>query len=179
MKVLAIVGSLRQESWNYKVAKFIQERFQDKLELEIVGIDLPIFSEDMEEKPPQIVLDFKEKVDRAEGVLFVTPEYNHSIPGGLKNAIDWCSRVHRPLANKPCFIVGASTGNVGTARCQLDLRNILNAPGVAALCLPGNHVQLPEVQNSFDENGNFIDSKSEKYMGKVIDAFLEWAGRFQ
>lgn len=180
MKIVTIVGSLREESYNKKVAKFIKEKFKDKLEMEILYLnDLPVFNEDIEDNPPRSVLDFKEKIKDSEGVLFSTPEYNHSIPGGLKNALDWCSRVDRVLSNKPTFIVGSSDGNVGTARSQAELRKVLNCPGIAALNLPGNHVLIETVQDKFDEDGNFTDKRTIERLGNVIDNFIEWAKKMK
>lgn len=175
MNVAVIVGSLRKESYNKKVANFMVERYKDKLNLEIVAIDkLPFYNEDIELDPPTEVLDFKKRIKESEGVLFVTPEYNHSIPGGLKNAIDWCSRVDRVLVNKPIFIIGASNGNVGTARCQSHLTQILNSPGVMAQNLPSTHVLISNVQEHFDEVGDFIDERTIKYLDKVVIRFMQW-----
>ena len=175
MKVVAIVGSLRKDSYNRKIAEFIKDNFKEKLEVEVVRLnDLPMFNEDIEKDPPQAVKDLNGKIKSADGVLFVTPEYNHSIPGVLKNAIDWCSRGERPLSNKPTFIVGASDGNVGTARCQGDLRKVLNGPGVATLNLPGNLVVIGNVDQKFNESGEFTDERTIKRLGSVIDNFIEW-----
>ncbi len=175
MKIAAVVGSLRQDSYNRKVAEFIKDRYKDKLDIELVFLnDVVIFNEDIEGNPPKGVKEFKAKIKKSDGVIFVTPEYNHSIPGGLKNALDWCSRVERVLAKKPTFIVGASDGNTGTARAQGDLRKVLNGPGVAALNLPGNLFLLPNVQDKFDEDGNFIDDRSAKYLDKLINNYIEW-----
>jgi NAD(P)H-dependent FMN reductase len=175
MKIVAIVGSLRKESYNKKISEFIKERFKEKLEIEIVLLnDLPMFNQDIEKNPPKEVKDFKAKIKSADGVLFVTPEYNHSIPGVLKNALDWCSREDRPLANKPTFIVGASDGNVGTARCQGDLRKVLNGPGVATLNLPGNLVVIGNGDEKFNESGEFIDERTIKRLDSVIENFIEW-----
>ncbi len=175
MKIVAIVGSLRKDSYNKKIAEFIKEKFKDKLEVEILLLNgLPVFNQDIENDPPQEVKDFKAKIKSADGVLFVTPEYNHSIPGGLKNALDWCSRVDRVLANKPTFIVGASDGNVGTARCQGDLRKVLNGPGVATLNLPGNLVVIGNVDQKFNQAGEFTDERTINRLDSVIDNFIQW-----
>lgn len=175
MKIVAIVGSLRKDSYNKKIAEFIRERFKEKIDVELVLLhDLPIFNQDIEKDPPQEVKDFKSKIKGADGVLFVTPEYNHSIPGVLKNAIDWCSREDRVLSNKPTFIVGASDGNVGTARCQGDLRKVLNCPGVATLNLPGNLVVIGNVDQKFNESGEFTDERTIKRLGSVVDNFIQW-----
>lgn len=176
MKIVAIVGSLRKESYNRKIAKFMKDRYKGNLDIEILPIDnLPLFSEDIEKDPPIAVVDFKSKVKESEGVLFVTPEYNHSIPGVLKNALDWCSRVDRVMVNKPTFIVGASNGNVGTARCQSHLRQVLNSGGIAAIDLQGNQVLIENVQDKFDETGNFIDERTIKYLDKVVNNYIKWA----
>lgn len=180
VKIVAIVGSLRKESYNRKVAEFIKENFKDKLDIEILLLnDLPVFNQDIEDNLPQEVIDFKEKIKNSDGVLFSTPEYNHSIPGGLKNALDWCSRPDRVLVGKPTFIVGSSNGKVGTARCQAELRKVLNCPGLAGLNLPGNHVLIETVQDKFDENGIFNDERTIKRLDKVIDNYIEWAGKMK
>lgn len=176
MKIVAIVGSLRKESYNRMVAEFMKDRYKGKLDMEILLLnDLPVFNEDIEDNPPQTVLDFKNKIKNSEGVLFVTPEYNHSIPGGLKNALDWCSRPERVMKDKATFIVGASNGNIGTARSQADLRKVLNCPGLAALTLPGNHVLIGTVQDKFDKDGKFIDERTIKRLDSVVDNYIEWA----
>lgn len=180
MNIVTIVGSLRQDSFNRKVALFMQERYRGKLNMEILYLnELPIFNEDIEKDPPQVVKEFKRKIKESEGVLIVSPEYNHSIPGGLKNALDWCSRVDRVMVNKPIFMVGASNGNIGTARMQGQLHQILNAPGLAALTLPGNHVLIPNVQDDFDENGNYINQRTIKYLDKVVENYIAWAEKIK
>lgn len=178
MKIVTIVGSLRRDSYNKRVALFMQERYRGKLDMEILYLnDLPLFNADIENEPPEGVKLFKDKIKNSQGVLIVSPEYNHGIPGGLKNALDWCSRVDRVLVNKPVFMVGASDGNVGTARMQGQLHKILNAPGVAALVLPGNHVLIPNVQNDFDEFGKYSNERTIKYLDKVVDNFIAWANK--
>lgn len=175
MDIAVIVGSLRKESYNKKIAEFMVERYKDKLNLEIIPIDkLPLFNEDIENVPPIEVQEFKRKIKESDGVLFVTPEYNHSIPGGLKNALDWCSRVDRVLVNKPVFIIGASNGNVGTARCQSHLTQILNSPGIMARNLPGTHVLIPSVQDRFNDKGSFTDERTIKYLDKSVVKFMQW-----
>lgn len=180
MKIVTIVGSLRKDSFNKKVALFMQDRYKGKLDMEILYLnEIPLFNEDIEKDPPEVVKVFKRKIWESEGILIVSPEYNHSIPGALKNALDWCSRVDRVMLNKPVFMVGASNGNVGTARMQGQLHQILNAPGLAALTLPGNHVLIPNVQDDFDENGNYINQRTIKYLDKVVDNYIAWAGKIK
>lgn len=176
MKIVAIVGSLRKDSYNLKVANFIKERYKDKLDIEILLLnDIVLFNEDIEENPPEEVKVFKEKIKNSDGILFVTPEYNHSIPGVLKNALDWCSRVERVMVGKPTFIVGASNGSIGTARCQGDLRRVLDCPGIAALTIPGNLVLIETIQDKFDDEVKFTDERTIKHLDKVVDNYINWA----
>ncbi len=115
MKIVAIVGSNRKESYNKKLAVYVQRRYQMNVEIEILPIEqLPMYNQDDELNPPSIVNEIKNKVIESDGVLFVTPEYNHSIPAFLKNAIDWFSRVDKVLVNKPVMVMGSSMGALGT-----------------------------------------------------------------
>ena len=178
MRVVAIVGSIRKDSYNKRIANFMKDRYKGKLDIEILLLnDIPIFNEDIEEDPPQVVKDFKSKIKESQGVLFVSPEYNHSIPGVLKNALDWCSRVDRVMANKVSFIIGASNGNIGTARGQAHLRLVLNSGGVALNNLPGNEILIRNVQDKFDGD-NLIDETTIKYLDRTVDRFIKWAARF-
>lgn len=180
MKIVAIVGSLRKDSYNKRIAEFIKERFKEKVEIEIILLhDLPMFNQDDEKNPSQEVKDFKDKIRNSDGILFLTPEYNYSIPAVLKNALDWCSREDRPMVDKPTFIVGASIGNVGTARCQIDLRKVLNSPGIAALNLPGNMVIIGEVEGMFNESGQFNDERTIERLDSVVDEFIVWAKKMK
>ncbi|MCT6903390.1 MAG: NAD(P)H-dependent oxidoreductase, partial [Lactobacillus sp.] len=108
MKVVAIVGSIRKESYNMQLAQFIQKRYTEKLDLEVLSLkDLPMYNQDIENEAPQAVLDFKAKVKAADAVLWVTPEYNGTVPGVMVNAIDWLSRVDKVMIGKPSIIMGA------------------------------------------------------------------------
>lgn len=178
MNIVAIVGSIRKDSYNKRVANFMKERYKDKLSIQVLLLnDIPLFNEDIEEDPPQAVKEFKGKIKNSDGILFVTPEYNHSIPGILKNALDWCSRVDRVMAKKPTFIVGASNGTVGTARCQGHLRLVLNSGGVAVNNLPGNEILIKNVQDKFDGD-ELTDETTIKYLDRTVDRFIRWAERF-
>src|SRR6476660_7268532 len=107
MKVVAIVGSIRKDSYNVQLAKHIQTRFADQFEMEILDLaTLPMYNQDIELDAPKEVLDFKAKVKEAHAVLWVTPEYNATIPGVLGNAIDWLSRVDKVMNGKPSIVMG-------------------------------------------------------------------------
>ena len=114
MKIIALVGSIRRSSYNRKLATFVQKRYADQLDVTIPNLGaLPFYDQDIELEAPAEVQAFKQTVMDADGVIFVTPEYNHSVPGVLKNAIDWLSRVERPLIGKPAMILGATMGPLG------------------------------------------------------------------
>lgn len=175
MKVVAIVGSIRKESYNMMLAKFIQKHYADQFDLEILKLnDIPMYNQDIENEAPQVVLDFKAKVKEADAVLWVTPEYNGSIPGVLGNAIDWLSRVDKVMIGKPSIIMGASMGNLGTVKAQMHLRDILFAQGLGSPVLQGNEVYVGAAHTKFDAEGNLIDEGTVKFLDSVIAKFMEW-----
>lgn len=175
MKVAILVGSLRKFSYNKALANHIIERYNDKFDFEIIPIEkLPMFNEDIELAPPEIVIEIKNKVKKSDAVLIITPEYNYSLPGVLKNALDWFSRVDRVMLNKPSMVMGASTGKFGTVRCQTHLRQILNSSGVGAINLPGNEIHVIEVANKIDESGKLIDESTIKLLDRRMDSFTQW-----
>jgi len=175
MNIVAIVGSLRKNSYNMQLAKTIQERYRDKMHVEILEIgSLPHFNEDIENNPPETVVSFKKKVKEADGVIIVSPEYNWSVPGVLKNALDWLSRVDKVLINKPIMTAGASPVTFGTVRAQLHLRQILSSPGIQAKVLPpgGNEVLVNFAGEKFDENGRLVDTNTLQFLDGVIEKFM-------
>ncbi|OAO79762.1 NADPH:quinone oxidoreductase [Geobacillus stearothermophilus] len=177
MNIVALVGSLRKDSYNRKLAEFMRERYKDKFQLDIADIGaLPHYNQDDELDPPEVVAAFKRQVADVDGVLIVTPEYNWSVPGVLKNALDWLSRVDKVLVNKPVMIVGVSTGMMGTIRAQLHLRQILQSPGLAAKVLPpaGNEVLINFVNQKFDESGQLTDAATIQLLDQVIERFVQW-----
>lgn len=178
MKVVAIVGSIRKESYNLKLAKYIQDKYKEQLDIEILNIrDLPHYDQDIELNPSEQVREFKNKVAEADAVLWVTPEYNYSIPGVLKNAIDWLSRVEKVMIGKPSWIMGATMGTLGTVRAQQHLRDILFCPGVGSPLLPGNEVYIGVVHEKMDENGNITHEPTVKFLDTVVHNFIDWASK--
>ncbi|WP_067724733.1 NADPH-dependent FMN reductase [Oceanobacillus damuensis] len=176
MKVVAMVGSNRQESYNMKLTKFMQKRYAGKIDIEILPIDqLPFYNQDEELDAPAIVKELREKIKGSDGILFATPEYNASISGILKNAIDWFSRVETVMVGKPAMVVGASMGALGTVKAQMHLRQILNAPGVGTLTLPGNEVFIGSVHEKFDDEDNLNDESTVQFIDSVVTNFVNWA----
>ena len=175
MKVVAIVGSIRKESLNLQLAKHIQARFADKFEVEVLDIaPLPMYNQDIELDAPKEVLDFKAKVKAADAVLWLTPEYNSTIPGVLGNAIDWMSRVDKVMDQKPSIIMGASMGALGTVKAQMHLRDILFASGLNSPLLPMNEVYVGAAHTKFNEHGELTDQATIEFIDTVIANFQEW-----
>ncbi|WP_431801805.1 NADPH-dependent FMN reductase [Halobacillus andaensis] len=173
IKVAALVGSIRKDSYNMKLTQFMKDRYRDHLDIQVVTIrDLAHYDQDIEEEAPASVQRFKSEVAEADAFLIVTPEFNHSIPGVLKNALDWLSRGDREMANKATFIAGATMGALGTVRAQMQLRQILNSPGMGANVLPGNEILIGSVQNKIDENGKLTDPQTIDFIDNVVDQFI-------
>jgi chromate reductase len=178
-KVLAIPGSLRRGSFNRLLLVEAQRLQPANLSLEIYnGLgSLPLFDQDLEAPAsplPQPPLDFAAQVVAADGVLISTPEYNHSIPGVLKNGIDWLSRtsVGEPLIGKPVAVIGASAGRWGTRLGQTALRQTLLA--TEAIAMPGPLLFVAEARKQFDEGGRLVDERIVKSLTAVLVAFERW-----
>jgi len=179
MKIAAIVGSIRKESLNRKLAEHVKNRYQDRFELEILDLaSLPFYNQDMENEPNEAVQAFKGKVKEADAVLWVTPEYNGTVPGVLVNAIDWLSRVDKVMIGKPSWIMGASMGILGTVKAQLHLRDILFAMGLSSPLLPGNEVYVGAAQEKFDAEGKLIHQPTIEFLDKVVDNFIQWINKY-
>lgn len=173
IKVAALVGSIRKDSYNMKLTNFMKERYRDELDINVVTIrDLAFYDQDIENDAPASVQHFKAEVADADAFLIVTPEFNHSIPGVLKNALDWLSRGDREMANKATFIAGATMGALGTVRAQMQLRQILNAPGMGANILPGNEILIGAIQSKMNENGKLTDKQTIDFIDNVVEQFV-------
>lgn len=176
LALAALVGSLRNDSFNRKVFETLVERAPDQVDIFELPIGhLPFYNEDLDDDdPPHEVTGFREAVSAADGLLFISPEYNHSIPGVLKNAIDWGSRPmpRPPLYGKPGAILGASSGRSGTMRAQLSLRQILPVSNVLLLNKPDVYVSY--AAEKFDDDGHLVDHVTLDQLDAFIAAFTEW-----
>ena len=172
-KLVALSGSLRKASFNTRLLHSIQQLANDRFDLTIDSIDLPIFNDDLiDPEEPEIIQAFKQRVREADGLLIVTPEYNHSVPGGLKNAIDWLSlEPGTPLRGKPVFIAGASPGMLGTVRSQIHLRQIFATN--RANVLPGNEIFITNCKEKIDDIG-LHDQASIELIRKSLSEYYEW-----
>ncbi|MBY0095669.1 NADPH-dependent FMN reductase [Mesobacillus maritimus] len=178
MNIVTLVGSLRKESLNMQLFKTMEERYQGKLNLTLADIaSLPFFDQDEENIPPQVVKEFKEAISKADGVMIITPEYNWSVPGVLKNALDWASRVDKVFVGKPVMALGATPGMLGTVRAQMHLREILSSPGIQAKILPpgGNEVLVGMATQKFDQqSGRLIDEGTLSFLDSKVEAFVDF-----
>jgi chromate reductase len=168
VKILGIAGSLRRASYNRSALRAAQKLAPAGASIEIFEIDgLPGFNQDEEMNPPAKVTELKAKIRAADAILLVTPEYNYSVPGVLKNAIDWASRPYGDSAwnGKPVAVMGASIGVIGTARAQYHLRQMF-------VFLDMHPVNQPEVMinasKSFDDQGNLTDQQAKDLIGKLL-----------
>lgn len=174
INILGIVGSLRKDSYNAFALKAAQELLPDGVTLETVNLrGIPVFNQDDEMAPPAAVLEFKQKIMAADAILFASPEYNYSLPGGLKNAIDWGSRPPGQSAwkGKTAAIMGVSIGNFGTARAQYDLRKILVALDMPVVVQP--EVMIGNAAERFDQNGVLTDERSRELIRKLLSTLVQ------
>jgi len=174
-KIAVIVGSLRKDSFNKRLMHALDKLNHPTLEFNILDLnEVPLFNQDNENNLPLAVENLKKEVSNANGVLFVTPEYNRSIPGVLKNVIDWGTRPYgkNSWANKPGAIIGISPGNVGTAVAQAHLRSIL--VGLDVIILGQPEVYLVFKNESFDENNNITNEDTKKFLQGFLDKYSNW-----
>lgn len=177
--VAVVVGSLRKESYNLKLARALEKLSAGKMKFNFVSIgDLPLFNQDMESNRPDSVLKLKKDIESADAVLFVTAEYNRSVPGVLKNAIDWASRPYgqSSWARKPAAICGASPGAIGSALAQQHLHAITGG------YLDMNVMGQPEVYLAFkegliDSDGNVTNDDTKKFLQGFVDRFAAFIGK--
>ena len=172
--IAVVVGSLRKESFNRQLAQVIIRLAPANVEFELVGIgDLPLYDQDQDDNQADSVKRMKAQIHKADGVLFVTPEYNRSIPGVLKNALDHGSRPYgqNAWARKPAAIIGISPSPVGTALAQQHLRGVLATLDMPTLCQPEMFLQMKE--GFFDGLGN-VNESSRKFIKSWIDRYLNW-----
>lgn len=175
LSIAVIVGSLRKDSFNAKLADALAKLAPDGVDFTRVRIDdLPLYSQDDETSPPAPVKRLKQDIREADGLLFVTPEYNRSIPGVLKNALDHASRPYGEsvFPDKPAGILGVSVGAIGTACAQQHLRTILAYLDSPTLGQPEAYLKADDVLN-----GDRISDGSRAFMQAWMDAYLDWVGK--
>lgn len=173
-RVGVIVGSLSRESINRRLALALTRLAPPEFEFfDISYADLPLYNRDFDVNYPQVALDFKEAVAGADALLFVTPEYNRSLPGPLKNAIDWGSRPwgHNAWANKPTGVIGASTGVIGTAVGQQSLRGTLSFLNARQMTSPEAYIHYQP--GLVDDDGSVTVPATQEFLRAYMAAFAE------
>lgn len=178
MKILGISGSLRKGSFNTSALRAAAELAPEGVEIDTFDIGtLPLFDQDKEQTPTPEVVEFKRRIREADAIIFSTPEYNYSIPGVLKNAIDLASRPYGDSAwdGKPALIMGASGGNLATARAQYDLRKVMVFLNMFPINKP--EVMIGTAQDKFDAEGNLTDETTRKIIAKAVSALVDWTRR--
>lgn len=170
LQVLGIPGSLREDSYNQALLEAAQAIAEPSMTIEIIDIqDIPPFNEDVEaEGDPEPVVDLKRRIEEADAILIATPEYQHGVPGVLKNALDWASRPpgSAPLVGKPAAIMGATPGDFGTARAQEQLRQTLVYNDCPMVKVP--EVLVANAEEKVDESGKFTDSETLDFVGELL-----------
>ncbi|SRR5579875_2030018 len=180
LTILGIAGSLRRESYNRGVLRAAQDLVPEDARIEIFDLaGIPPFNQDEEKNPPVRVTELKERVRAADAILFSTPEYNYSVPGVLKNAIDWASRPYGDSAwnEKPVAVMGASVSVLGTARAQYHLRQtfiFLNMHPIN-----GPEVMISNASERFDEHGKLKDPKSRELIRRMLQNLIQWTRRLE
>jgi chromate reductase len=180
VRILGIAGSLRKTSYNRGALRAAQEVAGAEAMVEIFDLDgIPIFNQDNEKPTPVPVAQFKAKIRDADAILISTPEYNYSIPGVLKNAIDWASRPYGDNAwdGKPVAIMGASPGKFGTARAQYHLRQCFVFLNMCPLCRP--EVMIADAEDQYDDQGNLVDQDTRDRIKKLVEALVAWTRQLQ
>ncbi|WP_413482678.1 NADPH-dependent FMN reductase [Morganella psychrotolerans] len=170
-RVAVVVGSLREQSYNRRLAQALVTLFPAHIQCEFISIgSLPLYNQDADPHPSPVVSAFKQQIEPADGVIFVTAEYNRSIPGVLKNALDQGSRPwgQNSWDNKPAGVIGTSPGAMGTAMAQQHLRNVLAFLNMPTLNQPEMYLQWHD--DMIDANGRF-NEKTGAFVQKWVDAY--------
>ncbi len=181
LHVLGFAGSLRKNSYNRALLRAAQELMPDGTHLSIFDLShIPLYNAELDQdgiRPPSVEL-FKQAIATANALLIATPEYNHSMPGVLKNALDWASRpaFTSPLTGKPAAIMGATGGMWGTIRAQDDLRNVLTATGMHVI-LRRPEILVAQAAQKFDEQGRLVDETTRALLSQLLVVLRDWTLR--
>lgn len=178
-KIAVIVGSLRKESYNRKIAQEMIRLSEGKLEMKIVEIaDLPLYTEDLDQNPPEAWTSFREQIKGVDGLLIVSPEYNRTIPGALKNAVDVGSRPYGSSVwpGKPGAVVTSSISSLGGLAANHHIRQAFVFVDVPLMQQP--EAYIGNAAEIFKEDGKTLVADTEKFLSDFIDAFHQWVEKF-
>lgn len=175
IKVAVLIGSLRKDSFNRRLAYAVERLAPTELSFEHIRIDdLPLYNQEFDHDYPPVCQQLKQQIKAADALLFVTPEYNRSIPGVLKNAVDVASRPYgsNAFAGKPGAVIGTSVGTTGSAMAQQHLRNVLAYLDVAVL--PQPEVFFKFSDGLIDEQGHISVESTQKFLQRFVDCYVAW-----
>ena len=178
VRILGIAGSLRRESYNRAALRAATQLVPEGATIDIFELDgIPGFNQDEEQNPPAKVAELKRGIREADAILIVTPEYNYSVPGVLKNAIDWASRPYGDSAwnGKPAAIMGASVGAIATARAQYHLRQMMVFLNMFPINQP--EVMIGHASKRFDAQGNLTDEATKEFIRQLLQNLVDWTRR--
>lgn len=179
--ILGVAGSLRRQSYNRALLRAAAELAPEGVVIETFDLlAVPLYNGDVEAVgDPEGVAAFKAAIRAADGVLFACPEYNHGVPGVMKNAVDWASRppAGAALAGKPVGIIGASPGQTGSARGQSQLRQAFEFTN--SYCMPQPEILVFRAHEKFDADGRLTDEATAKYLTRYVAALAAWIGRLR
>jgi chromate reductase len=180
VKILGFVGSLRKGSYNKALMRTAVKLAPEDVAIEVFDLEgIPPFNQDLEKQSPQIVKEFKAKIRKADAILIASPEYNYSVPGVLKNAIDWASRPYGDNAfeGKPVALMSASIGSLGGARAQYHLRQSF----VFLNMHPLNHpeVMMPFAEDNVDAEGNVTNEQTKQLIRELLKALVQWTRKLK
>lgn len=172
-KLVAMVGTNSKKSTNRDLLNFISKHFADQADIEVMEIDgLPLFNKPADKEVPQQAKDMAAKIEAADGVIISTPEYDHTVPAPLVNALNWLSYHIYPFTDKPVMITGSSYGRLGSSRAQMHLRQILDSPDIKARVLPNSEFMLGYGLDAFDSNGDLKDADTTKQLEAIFEDFM-------
>jgi chromate reductase len=179
-KILAFAGSLRKGSYNKALVRAAVELAPENVVMEVFDLEgIPPYNQDLENTPPERVTEFKDKIKSADALLIATPEYNYSVSGVLKNAIDWASRpkTGNPLEGKPVAIMSASIGRLGGARAQYHLRQSFVFLNMHPVNQP--EVMLPSAADNIDANGRLTNEQTRQLIRQLLEARVVWTEKLK
>lgn len=177
-KIAVFVGSLRAASINLRLARALEKLVPPDFKFDYVNLDVPLFNQDNENNLPPGVAKLKQQITESQGVLFVSPEHNRSVPAAIKNAIDWGSRPwgHNSWAGKAAGVLGTSPSAAGTALMQQHLRNILAAEGASTLTTPEVFLQYSD--GLVNDQYEITNEGTRKFLQGWIDRYVNWIRKF-
>jgi chromate reductase len=180
VSIFGFAGSLRKGSYNKAILRAAVELVPKEAQLETFDLEgIPPFNQDLENDPPERVKEFKKKIKAADAILIASPEANYTIPGVLKNAMDWASRPYGDNAfdGKPVAVMGASIGMLGAARAQYHLRQSFVWLNMYPMNLP--EVMVPFAQDKVDANGRVTDAKTKEKIKELLESLVTWTRKLK